>query len=290
MSKEGSIFKSYFDHAESTLLGQYGLSSHAGHSVNKGTPREEFVRGFLKQNVGNAVTIGEGEIISAGSYRGERRKQQDIVLYDSSLPRLEMGGGITSFLREGVFATVEVKSLLTQEELDEACDAGLALSDPKGGFSAGHAQSWPRRFLVAYDGPKKMDTVFDWLEKYYRRRQSPGRNYLLIQEGWSPADEAPMRHVTRSSTLDGVFVLGKGFVLFEGFHFSLEDPEPVQIGRTPFISHGWTICDTQRGTLHTFFLAVTDAIHNKSTVVADYAKELEKLPRVTRVMDALVRI
>ncbi|WP_036139932.1 DUF6602 domain-containing protein [Luteibacter sp. 9135] len=285
-----SVFKSYFDASETTLIGQYGLSAHAGHGGNIGSPREAFVRSFLEKNVGKSVTVGQGEIIDAFSTKTQQRKQQDVVLYDSSLPRLDIGGDISSFLREGVFATVEVKSTLTKEALFEACDAGFALRHPEGSFSDAYRQSWPRRFLVAYAGPVKMDTVFGWLEQYYRWRHTPGPQFTFIEEGWSPGDEFPMRHITRSNTLDGIFLLGVGFVLFEGFHFSLANPEPEQTGRVNVVRHGWTICDTERGALHALFVAMTDAIYDAPTTVVDYARELKLLPRKTVVMNSRVRI
>jgi len=80
-------------------LATAAISGNAGHSLHIGTPRESFVKGFLRHHLSENLAIGTGEIIDAASQPRERRKQIDVVLYKRTYPKLLLGGGIGAYLR-----------------------------------------------------------------------------------------------------------------------------------------------------------------------------------------------
>src|SRR5262249_45418968 len=60
-------------------------------------------------------------------------------------------------------------------------------------------------YVVAYQGPAQMSTVYDWLNPIH---QSLGIAYQDL------AGATPGRHAVPGPSIDGMFVLGKGFVRF----------------------------------------------------------------------------
>ena len=107
------MLKTHINAKETTLLSQYEEAAISGHPTLQGSPRELFVKHFLREHLNSNVAIGSGEIIDANSKPGERRNQHDIVIYKKNYPKLNFGGGETDvFLIESVIATIEVKSTL----------------------------------------------------------------------------------------------------------------------------------------------------------------------------------
>lgn len=118
-----ALLKAHLEIIEQILLAKYKVPANSGHSIHKGTPREAFIKEFLEGHLSDRVAIGHGEIIDAHSKPKEKRNQIDIVLYKRDYPRIDFGGGIYAFLAESVVATIEVKSELTPEELEQAIKA-----------------------------------------------------------------------------------------------------------------------------------------------------------------------
>jgi hypothetical protein len=91
------------------------------HYGERGRIAEEIIRNVLIRTMPKRFSIGTGIIFSA---HGEVSRQTDIVIYDSfyNSPLLsEFGSSI--FPVEIVFATLEVKSVLTKSELRKSIDA-----------------------------------------------------------------------------------------------------------------------------------------------------------------------
>src|SRR5947209_3872606 len=114
------LLQSHFAAIENHLLAQSKIPANAGHSLHKGTPRENFIKEFLEGHLSEYAAVGTGEIIDANSQPKERRNQIDIVIYRRDYPKIRFGKDIHAFLAESVIATIEVKSLLTKEELEGA--------------------------------------------------------------------------------------------------------------------------------------------------------------------------
>src|ERR1700683_5132792 len=89
--------------------------------ASNGGIAEEIIKSVLGRTLPKRFSIGTGVVISA---HGEVSRQTDIVIYDNfyNSPLLsEFGSGL--FPAEIVFATIEVKSVLTKNELQRSMDA-----------------------------------------------------------------------------------------------------------------------------------------------------------------------
>ena len=89
-----------------------------GHSGSKGTAREGAIRDFLLRHLPNtaAVILGSSEIVDAA---GNRSGQIDCAVLDARTPPLFELGGVQLLPVECVLGLVEVKSMLTWEELEK---------------------------------------------------------------------------------------------------------------------------------------------------------------------------
>lgn len=237
---------------EDHLLAISRIPANAGHSLHKGTPREAFIREFLESHLNSTVAIGTGEIIDANSKPNVQRNQFDIVIYKRNYPKLDFGGGINAFLAESVVATIEVKSTVDKAGIEQAVRAARAAKQlhrsEVRSFSAGYIPPSVLSFVVAYDGPAKMETVHVWVKEAYRN------------QGLSEPDMPPESDRSRVAgpALEGVFVLGKGFLNFDNAPYGFI-PKEVQKDH-PNVH--WAIAQSQKGSLLSFFLLLTMATSN----------------------------
>ncbi|WP_318763024.1 DUF6602 domain-containing protein [Aminobacter niigataensis] len=241
------------DANEASLVAISKVPANAGHSLHKGTPREAFIRGFLEQHLPADVAIGTGEIIDATSKPGEQRNQFDIVIYRKNYPKLDFGGGVSGFLIESVIATIEVKSTLTEADLAQAISAARnakALApNVTSAFHSGYIPPKVLNYVVAYDGPAYIKTIYGWLNKIH---DEIGVTNLDIPPG--------ARLTTPSQSVDGIFVLNKGFLYFDNVPFGFATDE----WRSANPSARWIFADTSSGNLLLLFLMLQTATANLS--------------------------
>ena len=257
------LLQEHFEAYETFMTALSGVPENAGHSIHLGTPREWFVRQFLSDHLSEAVAIGSGEIVDCDSKAGdfsqdkakeERRNQSDIVIYERTSPRIYFGGGIHGFLAESVIATIEVKSNLTCDELRKSIKSARNIKRLKAGDRSatplrdqGYRPPAILNFVVAYGGPAKMETVLTWLRDTYDELKID-RNPLPI--GMS-------RWVTPSPAIDGIFVLGRGLILFDNWRLMFA-PEGFN---DEFVGKNWLVCSGKTGTLFYLFLCISQAVH-----------------------------
>ncbi len=119
------MLMSHINAIEKILVAQGLAAQDAGHPSLRGWPREWFIRDFLLSHLPSTLEIGHGEIIDEDSspepFPGDYRPEVDIVLYRRDLPKITYSRDNTAYLVEGVLATLEVKSKLTEPELKKAC-------------------------------------------------------------------------------------------------------------------------------------------------------------------------
>lgn len=232
------MLKTHLNNKEATLLSLYESTSSSGHSTQKGTPRELFIRQFLSEHLNSNVAIGSGEIIDASSRAGESRNQHDIVIYKKNYPKINFGEGVDAFLIESVIATIEVKSTLTEEGICQAVKAASVVKKCKKHLSNLYLGSQdhylPFNFVVAYKGPAKMQTVHDWILNGHDQNNVP-----------LPEWNRENRLSTRGTALDGVFILKTGFVTLNNTSISINRGNESGIH---------LICDTEEHTLLYLFL------------------------------------
>jgi hypothetical protein len=248
------MLKAHLDAVEAQLLATSKIPANTGHSLHKGTPREAFIKKFLEGHLSERVAVGTGEIIDCNSRPNPpstaQRNQYDIVLYKRDYPKLDIGGGICAFLAESVVATIEVKSTLDRDELMKSIRAAhaakLLTRNVVTSFTTGYQPPSILNYVVAYDGPSKMSTVHGWINPIHTSLEiiSPA---LAIGE---------TRSTQVSPSIDGVFVLGKGFLVFDNVPFGFVNDE----FRQRFPVGIWQYSNVSSGSLLFFFLLLTVAI------------------------------
>jgi hypothetical protein len=244
------MLQAHFDELERSLLARARVPGHAGHTLHKGTPREMFIREFLEAHLGQKVAIGTGEIFDANSRSGQRRNQIDIVLYKPDFPKISFGGSIDGFFAESVVATIEVKSVVTEAEILPAIRASRRLKQLRRhldtSFTTGYIPPGILSYVVAYDGPRKMQTAHKWIRKAETDLHIPPA--VLGPDGAS-------RYEVPSPSLDGVFVLGKGFAHFDNSPLGFAPPEL----RAAHADRSWVLADGGTGNLLFLFLLLMQA-------------------------------
>jgi hypothetical protein len=247
------MLKTHVDAVEGSLLEISKIPANTGHSLHKGTPRESFIRTFLQGHLSERVAVGTGEIIDANSKPREQRNQIDIVIYKRDYPRLDFGGGISGFLAESVVATIEVKSLLDKEELRKAARTAKTIKglsrNVVTSFSAGYQPPSVLSYVVAYDGPASMETVFGWFPDI-------NSTEAIVYPDLPASDESRVR--VSSPSLDAVFLLGKGFIHFGNAPVGFFDRKAVEQDAAA----KWAIAESSRGSLLLLFLLLTSAVSN----------------------------
>ncbi len=254
-----TLLQDHLKAVENMLLAQSRIPANAGHPVHKGTPRENFLKIFLVNHLSERVAIGQGEIIDARTQANEPRHQNDIIIYRRNFPRIAFDHTISGYLAESVVATIEVKSALTKDELEKAVRAAHDIKQLErldhNLIRAGYQPTSILSYVVAYDGPASMDTVSGWLNPIHQKLSI---SYPMI----SPKN----RLATPSPSLDGIFVLGKGFVLFANSPFTFPEIEQIcQQGANV----NWYFASTEADNLMLLFLLLTNATSSLAETYLD---------------------
>jgi hypothetical protein len=177
---------------EAVLLAQSQAAQNAGHPNLRGGPREWFVREFLEGHLPGTLEVGQGEIIDEDSRPtpapGDYRPQVDVVVYRRDLPKIAYSRTDSAYLAEGVMATIEVKSVLDQEQLKQASEAASKHHSLRRSYQGG-AELRMNRYLVAYSGPQHVRTAANWLPEI-----------------------ASELNISAEQMLDFVLLLGKGVI------------------------------------------------------------------------------
>ncbi|MEP7213234.1 MAG: DUF6602 domain-containing protein [Acidobacteriota bacterium] len=242
------MLKTHLNAVERSLLEISRVPANSGHSLHKGTPREAFIKEFLSGHLNENVAVGTGEIIDCDSRAGEQRHQIDIVIYNKNYPKINFGGGINAFLAESVIATIEVKSTLNKTGLEQAIGTARTIKSLKRNIKRGPGSTYYRppailNYVVAYDGPTKLETVLKWIPDIHEQL-----NINPFPANWPVRD----RFMIPSPSLDGVFVLGKGFLYFDNVPLSITpavDPSVVPMR--------WVSVETKENSLYCLFMTLT---------------------------------
>lgn len=185
---------------------------------------------FLSKNISPLWSVGSGEIIHRDTTTPEKRNQLDAVVYNSQMPRFEYEPGVAAFLVEGVSAFIEVKTKLTKENLKKAIETARRIKgyprnvtqrfNPYGRVEAPRLYS----FLLAFDG---------CAAKALPRWMAEAHEELGISLDDLVATPPLERAFYDNRSIDGVFVLGKGYAFLDSdpFQYGVEkkEDEPNQV-------------------------------------------------------------
>jgi len=247
------MLKSHMDAIEKSLIATSKIPANSGHPLHKGTPREAFIKNFLESHLPETVSIGTGEIIDNQSLPGQPRNQFDIIIYKKNYPKLDFGGGINGFFSESVIATIEIKSTLTCADLENAIKAAKKskslIKSVTQSFSTGYIPPAILNFIVAYNGPQNMSTVNGWISKIH--------DSLKISCP-SLSTDSMIRITTPSPSVDGIFILERGFLYFDNVPIGLVNASE----RREHPNNKWVFCNTETGNLLLFFMFLQEATAN----------------------------
>ncbi|HGA6716804.1 TPA: hypothetical protein ACITNN_004492, partial [Salmonella enterica subsp. enterica serovar Virchow] len=127
-------------------------------------------------------------------------------------------GGVNGFLIESVIATIEVKSLLDQSAIDQSVKAAhnAKVLNPSinKSFSTGWVPPKIINYVVAYDGPAQMNTVYNWILNSHQTNRIP-----------LPSWNQQTKYQTPGTALDGVVLLNKGFIKLDNTPLSLNSSQ-----------------------------------------------------------------
>ncbi len=116
--------------AAEKMLIDFQKTQQIAHSLTKGEAREAVVlETFLRPYLPSRYSISTGIIVDI---EGKQSSQQDLVVYDQfNSPILEDFKSSKFFFPESVFASIEVKSVLTKEELTDAAKKSISVWELK---------------------------------------------------------------------------------------------------------------------------------------------------------------
>lgn len=127
--KERAMISSMKAAAQKMLI-DFEKTKSITHNLTKGEARESSVlENFLKPYLPSRYSIGRGIIVDI---EDNASKQQDLVIFDAfNSPILENLESSMLFFPESVFATIEVKSLLTKNELEDVLKKSISVWELK---------------------------------------------------------------------------------------------------------------------------------------------------------------
>ena len=221
--------------------------------------RAALQRELLEPLFGAEWLITRGEVIASSSQPGDRRPVFDLLLCQRNAPLLRSGagGGPTRVLAEAVVSAITVVPVLDEAAVQRAVQAACELKAlprqvllPQDGHGQGSpiGQGLPAIpcQLLAFDGPAHMAAVHGWLKRAYH------------DQGITEADLPPTgdeRVLQASPGLDGVFVLGRGFLNFDNVREGFVD----DLSRLAAFGTCWAIATSERGALMSLYMQLQQA-------------------------------
>lgn len=205
-----SLIQVHFERVAQRLKAEGAAAQSFDHGTNRGQLREAFVRELLSNSTSPWTGIGTGEIIHAGSSLDEGRNQIDVVVHSNRYPRVSLAAGIDLFFGETVSSFVEIKSCLTKTHIKDAArttrtiQSNISLKSQRFNPTGMVDRPRPYSFVFAYDGPSRISTVLKWMKE-----ASTEDDYGLDELRKTPGEN---RQYFGHSFVDGVFVLGRGYV------------------------------------------------------------------------------
>lgn len=154
------ILLDYFKAKSKNLLDIFELSKQQNASSNLGKNRENFVKDFLTIVLpARLKNIYDGEVIDKD---GNKTGQLDLIIIRDDAPCIDYGGS-NSYLVEGVFAVIEIKSNLDKAKLNEAKNTLKKVSELYSNASSiimgGAHMGRPLRIVFSYSG-SELETLF----------------------------------------------------------------------------------------------------------------------------------
>lgn len=113
------VYNNIFKILQRELQTKFEISSTISHKGEKGRKREAGLSGFLKEYLPDAYGVGTGEVFSIK--KGKISPQCDIIIFDKlRTPIIGKNDIVQQIPIEGVYAVIEVKSVIDSKALKDA--------------------------------------------------------------------------------------------------------------------------------------------------------------------------
>lgn len=199
-------------------------------------------RSFLEPMFGGALRVASGVLVGTTSPPEGPHPAFDALLCTWEAPRLALADGQTAWFADTVVASISVVPVLDQAAVAQAVKAAAAAK----ALASAHDGPRLRCYLLAADGPPEMQRVHGWLKLAYREQG--------IEEPDMPTT-GEARCGIASPALDGVFVLGRGFLNFDNVEvgFLTDESRELAFGLC------WAVARAERGALLSLWLQLQQA-------------------------------
>lgn len=212
-----TLFDEHFEKIAARLTAESDIAKSFSHNTNKGNIREAFVKEFLTGHLPDFCGVGSGEIIHHQTEANEKRNQLDVILHSSRYPKLPGAAGVDLYFVETVSSVIEVKSVLTKEELRKAVQSSKKIKQyPNNSTQKFNPNGMietirPYTHVFAYECEVSLDAILGWMKEL---SEEDDYNLKALMEA-----DPQKRSYFNNLFLDGVFVLNKGFVTVDASPF-----------------------------------------------------------------------
>lgn len=211
--------------------------------------RAAFVQTFAEPMFGGELRLRRGAVVGLAAAPDAIHPVFDLLLCQWDGPAMVLADGQPAWLAETVVATVSLCASLDEAAMAEAVRAAAAAKRlARRALTGGQGPVPPlRSYLVAFDGPASMQQAHVWMKLAYRRQG--------VDEADLPLTGAERAGVA-SPGLDGVFVLGRGFLNFDNVEVGLITDE----ARADTFGMCWAVASHERGALVSLWLQLQQAV------------------------------
>ena len=123
--KPSKVFANVLKQAEQKLLIEAAAAENFDHRGLKGSERAVALADFLEKHLPGVFGVGRGEALD---YRDNRTGELDIFVYDKATAAPIQASNESMLIpAEAIYAVIEVKSVLTQDELDKCMTAAMCV-------------------------------------------------------------------------------------------------------------------------------------------------------------------
>lgn len=228
------------------------LRALARDAVTPAALRQAFAGQFVEPMFGAEWRVDAGRLVGRLGEPGAAPAVFDLLLCQRSGPRLQQADGGVACFAESALAAITLVPTLDEASLVAAVRTARAakLLDRTAlrPHRPGEAGQPPplRCHLVAFDGPPDMPLVHQWLKRAYREQ-------AIDEPDLPPTGDE--RCQWASPALDGVFVLGRGFLNFDNLPFGFITDEV----RAATFGLCWAIASSERHGLLALWLQLEQA-------------------------------
>lgn len=207
---------------ERAAAGVAAQGANFHNSKDQGDFREYVVEKFLKQILPGDLGVSSGEVLEPEEFKNYRRPEIDAIIYQRTAQPFPLEGKNLLVPRDNVAGLIEVKTTLTKEKFMDTCRNACLLKDITRAYSPTPSimpsyfpHSYPY-YLIAFGGPANVETIDAWLMEFHRSPTRPQNRQFATRLSTHTGE----RICEGSPDLDGVFLLGKGFLYFDNTRLS----------------------------------------------------------------------